>query len=228
MKMVEMWLAKQVLARREKYWNIHQKFQDVREPWLQRPVGGDKRDLQILRLADLGEDIGNEDERREGIRLEAVPILAHNAGGQGLGIHHRGEIHWEPVVHGRGEEVDVDWPTAEEIPANLLAQSPFRAQHLGTTAEGVRQDVELPRHKLGEQMNIVGLAEAQDGLSHGIECRRPGTPLLAQVGQSQGVVHEARHRLAAEKMKETADHIQNGQEFSMVDGKCRDFLSPEA
>ena len=171
---------------------------------------GDKRDLQTPRLADLGEDIGNEAERREGIRLEGIPTLAHSVGGQGLWIHHRGEIHREPVVHGRSEEVDVDRPSVEEIPANLLAQSPFRTQHLGTAAEGVRQDVELSRHKLGEQTNCVGLADAQDGLSHGIEGRRPGTPLLAEIGQSRGAVREKGHRLVAEKMKETADRIQNG------------------
>ena len=78
MKMVEMRLAEQVLAERKKYRNIDKKFQDVREPRLHRPVWSNQRDLQILRLANLGEDIGNEAEQREGIRLEAVPTLAHS------------------------------------------------------------------------------------------------------------------------------------------------------
>ena len=77
MKMMEVGLTEEILAHWKKHRNIDQQFQDVRETRLQWPEGSHQRGLQIPRLANLGEHIGKEAERREGIRLDAIPTLPH-------------------------------------------------------------------------------------------------------------------------------------------------------
>ena len=96
------------------------------------------------------------------------------------------------MVEGGRKEVDGDQPSAEQIPANLLAEGPFGAQNLQAPTERIREDVEAARNKLGEQTNVC-LAQAKNGLSHLVEAGGTGTTLLVQVRQGGGIVGEQSH-----------------------------------
>ena len=111
MKMMEMRLTQKILEHWKEDLNIDQELQDVWQPWLQGPKGVHQCYLQIPRLANLGEDIGKEAERKEGIRLKAIPTLEHGVCPYCLKVHHRGEVGLKTVIHGGGEEVDGDGPT---------------------------------------------------------------------------------------------------------------------
>ena len=76
-----------------------------------------------------------------------------------------------------------------------LTEGPFGPQYLRAPAEGIRQDVEAPRNKLGEQTNTVRLAQSEYGLSDGVQSGGTGAPFLAKIRKGSSVVREESHSL---------------------------------
>ena len=146
--------------------------------------------LEAVGLPNLGEDPLDEPERQEGVSLEIIPRLEHRIYASSLAIRHRRKINLEPMVERGGEQVHSDRPTVKELHTDVHTEGPFRSQDLGAAAAGVRQDVEAPRHKLGEQTNSVVLAEAKNSLGHGVEGQRASAPFLAEVRKRRHVVRE--------------------------------------
>ena len=166
---MEMGLTEKIPALRKKDWNIHQKVEKVREPRTEWPKGSYQRHFQVAGAANFGKNPLDEAERRECICLEMIPRLDHRVYCRRLGIRHGRKVNLEAMVEGGGEQVHRHRPTAEKLQADIYAGGPLGAEDLAPAAERVRKNVEAPRDKLGEQTDSVGLAQAMDFLSHGVE-----------------------------------------------------------
>ena len=103
--------------------------------------------------ADLGEDLLDKAERKEGISLQMIPRLDQRIYRRRLRVRHRGKLDLKAMVDGGGEQIHRDRPKAEEIVAHLLMEGPFGTEDLTPPTESVRQDIQETRNKLGEQMN---------------------------------------------------------------------------
>ena len=119
--------------------------------------------------ANLGKHPLDKAERRECRSLKMIPRLDHRIDCRRLGIRHGRKVNLEAMVEGGGEQIHRHRPTAEKLQANIHVESPLRTEDLAPAAERVRKDVEATWDKLGEQTHSVGLAQAKDFLSHGVE-----------------------------------------------------------
>ena len=86
---MEMGLSEKIHPSRQRQWNLDQKIQKVWKPDLLRPERCHNSHTQVGALADLGDDLLDHAEWREGIRIHIVPWMQHCIRAYGHGIHHR-------------------------------------------------------------------------------------------------------------------------------------------
>ena len=217
MIMMEVGLHEQIPPSWQEGGNRYQKLQKVREPRVLRPKRSHQGELQSPRLQDLCQDSRNEAERREGISLKTVPTLEQGIGACRLWIHHWQKVHREMVVEGRSKEIDGGWSLVKKLTKSLGTQGPLGANDFALAAQGIREDIQLARNELGKELNVRGLAQAENHLSHRIESGRSSATLFLEVRQGRGVEH--RHHTTTERRKEPADSEQNCKELPVIDGK---------
>ena len=96
------------------------------------------------------------------------------------------------------------------------------------TREGVREDVQRPRNELGQESNGMRLRPTQDLLSQRVQKRRPGAPLLAQIGHRSAVVAKNRDSQPLERGQKMVEALPDSQELARVDGQRSLLLVPKA
>ena len=62
------------------------------------------------------------------------------------------------------------------------------------TGERVRENITDPQNELQSQSNPKRFRPTEDLLRNGVESRRPGAPLLAQIGDRGDIVAKHGHR----------------------------------
>ena len=88
---------------RKKDRHLYQEVEEVGKPRPERPKGSHESHLEIVGAADLGEDLLDKAERREGISLQIIPRLDQRIYRRRLRVCHRGKIDLKAMVDGGGE-----------------------------------------------------------------------------------------------------------------------------
>ena len=83
------------------------------------------------------------------------------------------------MIEGRREEVDVGRPTVKKIANRLRTQRSLGPQDLRSTAEQIRQNIQMAWNELGKEPNGMNLAKPEKLLSDCIQGGRTSAPLVS-------------------------------------------------
>ena len=86
---------------RKKDRHLYQEVEEIGKPRPGRPKGSHESHLEIVGATDLGEDLLDKAERREGLSLQMIPRLDQRI--HRLRVCHRGKIDLKAMVDGGGE-----------------------------------------------------------------------------------------------------------------------------
>ena len=63
-------------------------------------------------------------------------------------------------------EIYGGWPLAKKLTESLRTEGPLGADDLALATRGIREDIQLAQNELGKELNVRGLAQAENRLSH--------------------------------------------------------------
>ena len=129
--------------------------------------------------------------RQKSVRQETVPGLEERVRPRRKRVSEGREIDGAAVIFGGGKEVDHHRPLTRQRSKHVHVERPLGARELMRTGERVRENIADPRNELGSQPNLKRFRPTEDLLRSGVESRRPGAPLLAQIGDRCDVASTA-------------------------------------
>ena len=166
--------------------------------------------------------------RQKNVCQETVPGLEERVRPRRKRVSEGREIDGAAVIDGGGKKVDHHRPLTRQRSKHVHVERPLGAGELMRTGERVRENIADHWNELGSQPNLKRFRPTEDPLRNGVESRRPGASLLAQIGDRGEVVAKHRHRGPGQKGLEVEETVTYRQELPGIDGKKSLRLVPKA
>ena len=131
---------------------------------------------------------------RKSVRQETVPGLEERVRPRRKRVSVGREIDGAAVIVGGGKYAHHHRPLTRQRSKYVHVERPLGAGELMRMGERVHEIIADPRNELGSQPNLKRFRPTEDLLRNGVESRRPGAPLLAQIGYRGDVVAKHCHR----------------------------------